>query len=185
MEENKPQEITIPRRKLSIRMQLYKKYRLQGLSGYRAAIKAGYSKATAWNAHKNIERRCNFDQILIEAGMDDVSLSQLIAEGLQAKKPVACDVFIRNENGDLKVNKNSNDWIEYEDWNARHKFLETVLTLQGKLRIKFEHSGRIDGEQIRINIIHTNANIPDREKREGSETVDLIGQARASFSEQK
>lgn len=118
------------------RQQLYKKYRLEGLSGYKSAIAAGYSKATAINAHRNLEKRCNFEQILLDAGIDDQTLGKICFEGLQAMRPVACDVMIKNENGELKVNKNSNDWIEYEDWNVRHKFLETILKLTGKLKDK-------------------------------------------------
>lgn len=36
-------------------------------------------------------------------------------ELLESKKPIACDVFIRDDKGKLTVVKNENDWIEVED----------------------------------------------------------------------
>lgn len=121
---------------MNIRQQKYKKNRLDGLSAYKAAIKAGYTHATAWNAHKNIEKRCNMQELFLKAGIDDECIIALIQEGMNAKRPVACDIFIRDKNGKLTVNKNSNDWIEYEDWANRHKFLLTTLQLLKKIEDK-------------------------------------------------
>lgn len=70
--------------KLNIRQQKYKQNRLKGLSAYRSAIEAGYAHATAWNAHKNIEKRCNFDELLIRGGIDDQSLIAVINRGVQS-----------------------------------------------------------------------------------------------------
>ncbi len=119
-----------------IKRQLYKKYRLEGLSAYRAAIEAGYSHNTAWNAGKNIENRCNWTELFVQAGIDNQALIKLIQDGMNALKPISCDVFIKDNNGTLKVNKNSNDWIEYQDWKARHDFLITALKLMKKIEDK-------------------------------------------------
>jgi hypothetical protein len=67
-------------------------------------------------------------------GITDNYLALHTKQGLEAKKPIACDVMIKNENGELKVNKNSNDWIEYEDWHVRHRYYETVLKLTNRLK---------------------------------------------------
>jgi len=121
---------------MNVRRQLYKKHRLSGMSAYQAAIKSGYSHNTAKNANKYMEKCGNWESLFVKAGIDDISLTKLIQEGLYAMKPIACDVFIRDENGVLKVNKNSNDWIDYEDWQARHKFIMTTLQLLNKIENK-------------------------------------------------
>lgn len=105
---------------MNIRQQKYKEYRLQGFSKYASAIKAGYSRNTAINATKNIERRCNFDQLLEVQGLTDIELAKHAKEGLNATKLQS-------------INFKS---IERPDWFARHKYLETILKLQGKLKDK-------------------------------------------------
>ncbi len=75
--------------RLNVRQQLYKKYRLQGLSQYRAARAAGYSHSTAWNAHVSIEKRCNFTEIMAKEGLDDQSLLQTIKEGIAVRSQIS------------------------------------------------------------------------------------------------
>jgi len=115
---------------VNIRRQLYKKYRLEGLSGYKAARQAGYSHATAINAHKNIEKHCDFSQELIKAGLTDDVLSKIAFEGLHANKVISANITY----GD--ADEKTNDFIDVPDWAVRHKYLETILKLQGKLKEK-------------------------------------------------
>jgi hypothetical protein len=138
---------------MNIRQQKYKKFRLEGYSAYQSALKAGYRKATAIAAHRNIEKRIDFTDVLIKAGIDDDSLGKLLQEGLAANKVVAADVLIKNENGKMVAVKNENDWIEYPDWIARHRFIETVLNLKGQIKTKVEHSGEIRGGATRIILV--------------------------------
>jgi len=52
----------------------------------------------------------------------------------KAKKLHACDIFIRDDNGKLKVNKNSNDFIEIDDNQAQLKALELTQKMKGRLK---------------------------------------------------
>src|SRR3990167_6094746 len=51
-----------------------------------------------------------------------------------AKKIQDCDIFIRDENCKLKINKNSNDFIEVDDNATQAKILELRLKLKGHLK---------------------------------------------------
>jgi len=119
---------------MNLRQRLYKKYRIQGLSGYKAAKLAGYSNTTALTSQKKLDSHCNFNDMMIKAGIDDDSIADILHQGLGAMKQICADVMIQNENGKLVANKNSNDWIEVPDWSVRHKYIETVLKLQGRLK---------------------------------------------------
>jgi len=104
---------------MNLRLQNYKLYRIHGLSAYKAAILAGYSHATAWNAHKNIEKRCNFDELMVKEGLDDQTLMQVLYSGImlnRAGKPTL----------------------------VTKMFLELALKLNGTLKDKVEHSGKMD-----------------------------------------
>lgn len=67
---------------MNVRQQKYKLNRIKGMSAYRAAIEAGYAHATAINAHRNIEKRCNFDELMIRHGLDDAFLLGVLKQGL-------------------------------------------------------------------------------------------------------
>jgi phage terminase small subunit len=51
----------------------------------------------------------------------------------KAKRIQACDVYVQNENGQFKINENSNDFIEVDDNQVQLKALELRLKLKGKL----------------------------------------------------
>lgn len=104
------------------------------MSAYQSAIKSGYSIATAKNATKVMEKCGEFDAILVNAGIDDVSLGKLIAEGLQANKVISCNVIANDGEGMKDANSMTKDFIDVPDWQVRHKFLETILKLTGKLK---------------------------------------------------
>ena len=118
---------------MNTRQQLYKKYRLEGMSKYASARKAGYSHSYAIQA-KNIEKRINMPHLIEMAGLSDNKLVEYIVKRLEATKVISADVFIKDEDGKLTVNKNSNDWIEVPDYHAQHKFLNTILELAEKIK---------------------------------------------------
>lgn len=97
---------------MNIRQQSYKKNRLEGYSAYVAAIKAGYSKNTAKNANKYMEKY-GMAEWLEAQGLTDKALSEKINAGLNACKDPAGMV---------------------PDWPSRHKYTETILRLMGKLK---------------------------------------------------
>ncbi len=119
---------------MNVRRQLYKKYRLSGLSAYQAALKSGYSISTAEKAGSVLEKNGDFQAILVKAGIDDLSLANLISEGLQANKVISCNIIAPNGEGMKDANSMTKDFVDVPDWQARHKFLETVLKLTGKLK---------------------------------------------------
>jgi len=50
-----------------------------------------------------------------------------------AKKIQDCDIFVKGEDGKLRINKNSNDFIEVDDNQVQAKILELRLKLKGHL----------------------------------------------------
>jgi hypothetical protein len=117
---------------MNVRRQLYKKYRLEGFSGYAAARKAGYSHNTAKNALENLEKRGKgetFDQFLEIAGLTDDTLAKHALEGSQAERVIAVESDDRDPMG-KKVYVN----VTVPDWATRHKYFETILKLRGKLQ---------------------------------------------------
>ena len=134
---------------MNTRQQLYKKNRLSGMSAYQSAVKAGYSHATAIAAYKNIEKRINFDDALVKAGLDDNTLAKHAQEGLQATKVISANITY----GD--ADEKTNDFIEVPDWASRHKYYDTILKLQNKLKDKPLIDNRITA--LTINVRELNA----------------------------
>lgn len=165
---------------MNIRQQLYKKYRIEGLSAYKSAIKAGYSHATAWNAHKNIEKRCGFDELLTKNGMDNDTIMKVMGEGLNATKVISCNVIAPNGEGMKDANSMTKDFIDVPDFGVRHKYLETLLKLKGELQEIINN-----GKEVKVYIVNKNEPSFYDRKKQSEERVDLTSQARASFSEQK
>lgn len=118
---------------MSIRQQLYKKYRLEGYSKYTAARKAGYSHNYASKQAKKLDEVVNMDYWLEKEGLTDAALAQHAREGLHANKVQSCDVYVQDKDGQLVANANSNDFIEVPDWHVRHKYYRTVLELMNRI----------------------------------------------------
>lgn len=93
------------------RRRLYKKYRLEGYSSYAAAIKAGYSKSSARNAGRDLNRKIDFSKEMEIAGITDRKLAELLNEGLNAK-----------------------DLHGMPDHTARVKYLTLALNLTNKIK---------------------------------------------------
>ncbi len=153
--------------KMNIRQQKYKKNRLSGMNQFNAARAAGYSHSTARAKMGQFEQsamvgmRSAFEQ----AGLTDKAIVEFALQGLNAKKVISADIYIKDiDGGELKVNKNSNDWIEVEDWAVRHKYFETILKLTDRLQQKVVHSGNVDGQTTKIMIIRS-----DEQKKESIE----------------
>lgn len=94
-------------------------------------------------------------------GLTDEDDIKDLARLRKCKRPIAADVFIRNEDGELKVNKSSNDWIEVDDNQSQIKTLELCLKLKGKLKEDSKGNGNGHGETTIIII------------RDGKETSNL------------
>lgn len=126
---------------MNVRQQLYKKYRLEGYSGYAAARKAGYSHSHAKNVRTRVEKEGTFQEILEIAGITDQKLSEVAYEGLMA---VGSD--------------------GKPDFQIRHKYYETICKLTGKLGVT---NIKIDKSKKVTNVQHNtyNVNAVDLEER--------------------
>ena len=131
----------------------YKKFRLQGMSAYQAARKAGYAHNTAWNAHQNIESRCGFDELLAMAGMDNDTIFKVMGEGLNATK----SFVVNNIDGEGNIQK---EVVESSDYQTRHKYLETLLKLRGKLKETTE-----EGKEMQVIVIKSGEKKPESNTR--------------------
>jgi hypothetical protein len=69
-----------------------------------------------------------------KAGCTDKCIAENTYRLFSAKKLHACDVFIREEDGKLKVNKNSNDFIEVDDNNAQVAAVKLACQVKGHLK---------------------------------------------------
>lgn len=117
----------------NIRQQLYKKYRIQGMSKYAAARKAGYSHNTAVAAKQNIEKRLgqDFSTALEMAGLTDKALADHAAEGLKATKKVSTYYEKEGEEGESETGYEVD---EIPDWQNRHKYFESICKMRGKIK---------------------------------------------------
>ena len=141
---------------MNIRQQKYKNNRLLGMNQHNAAIAAGYSEKYAKQACR-IEKlvKVSLTDVFERAGLTDKAIVVHALQGLTATKLRVCDLHIsKNEDGELKVNENSNDFIEIEDWNIRHKYFTTICELTDRLKNKIEHSGKIEGAETKIVVIY-------------------------------
>jgi hypothetical protein len=116
---------------MNVRQQLYKKNRLSGMNAYRSAIKAGYSHNTAIAAHRNIEKRIKFNDLLLKHGLDDHTVIQVLGDGLNANRSMARDKAFTDDDG--KTQKIT-ELVEVPDHSTRHKFLDTFLKIRGDLK---------------------------------------------------
>lgn len=105
---------------MNIRLKKYKKNRLKGMNQYNSARAAGYSETYARTHNDRIERSIKGDMVdlLEQVGLTDKFLASYLKKGLNAKK-------LYGKKG-----------IKYADWGARHRFIETVLKMAGKLKVE-------------------------------------------------
>lgn len=121
---------------LSDRQQKYKHNRLViGMRPEAAAVAAGFSRSYAKAKAYRIERsvKIGMYEAFEEAGLTDKTLIEHALKGLNAMKIQACDIYVTQEaSGKMKFN-DSKDFIEVEDWNSRHKYLETICELSKRI----------------------------------------------------
>lgn len=111
---------------MTYRQNLYKKYRCEGMNCYQAALKAGYSRTTALQAYRSVERRIPFADFLVSQGLDNDTVVKVLKDGLSASKVIMAET--KDSDATTK------DLINIPDHPTRHKFFETFLKLRGDLR---------------------------------------------------
>ena len=128
---------------MTLKQQNYKANRLAGMNIVNAARAAKYSESFAKSKAYRLERlvKVGMADAFEQAGFTDKAIVAYALEGMKALKLQSCNIFISKPNPEsvdadkLVINKNSNDFIEVEDWNARHKFFETFLKMTDKLKV--------------------------------------------------
>lgn len=126
---------------MTTKQQKYKKHRLEGMNPERAAVAAGYSLSYARaRAHRiEMSAKVGMAEAFERAGLTDKAIITHALAGLTAMKLQSCNILISKPYAEsvdadkLLINKNSNDFVEIEDWNARHKYFETILKLTNKI----------------------------------------------------
>lgn len=132
---NEPLEERTPKIDYNRRRKLYRQYRLSGLCIYDSAIKAGYSRNTAYAQGKRLDRVGNIRQTLEVMGVTDDVLVDKMRQGMEAERAIVCDKTIHHE----------------PDYHTRHKYVETALKLKGHLDKSDTVSG-ITNIQVNFNV---------------------------------
>lgn len=136
-----------------------------------AAVVAGYSINYANAKSYRIERlvKVGMAEVFERAGLTDKAIVAHALEGLNAMKVVNADVYTV----DGEVDKDQSANREVKDWNARHKYFNTILQLTDKLKeagIKIEN--------------HTHLTKIDKIKVEGRKLDDVVADFNAYFISQ-
>lgn len=92
-------------------------------------------------------------ELLARMGLTDEEDAKDLKRLRKAQKLQVCDIYVTDNNGKPKLNRNSNDFIEVNDNQTQLKALELTNKLKGRLINKTEHSGEIKGGETKIIII--------------------------------
>lgn len=110
----------------NIRLQKYKKNRIEGMSKYNAARAAGYSESTALARGKDLDKQAKISDVLERAGLTDKHLSKKLIELIEATDVV--EVTMPDGHSEKIGNK--------PNWSARSKGLEMAFKLKDMLKDK-------------------------------------------------
>lgn len=104
------------RKKLTERQKQYIRNRAMGMTKHDSALNAGYSAGrTSQLVEKSKDVRETMAQIFNRLGVDDEFLATKIKEGMDAKK----------------LWGTGDNYVEVEDWDVRHKYIQTAINLKG------------------------------------------------------
>jgi phage terminase small subunit len=117
--------------KLTLKQRKFLSYYLQSGNATQSAIKAGY-KCSA-SGQENLEKpliREAFQRLLDKHKLTDKRIAEKLNQLLNCKRIQSCQVFIKEENGKMVANENSNDFIEVDDNPVQLKALELLVKLK-------------------------------------------------------
>jgi hypothetical protein len=108
------------------------------------ARKAGYAPNTIHNLGVNVVNRCreHLQKELEDAGINAAELRRKLAEGLQA---FTVKEFVDRQGVVIRAQP-------LPDYGTRHRYLETVLKVQGVLTDKVEVSGGLNNTHASVNL---------------------------------
>jgi transcriptional regulator with XRE-family HTH domain len=105
-----------------------------GLNQARVANREGVSRQAINQRLKHLPVKTPLQEAFRKIGITTRYKAKKFKELLEAKKIQDCDVFIKDENGKLKVNRNSNDFIEVEDNPSRVATLRLLCQVEGDIK---------------------------------------------------
>lgn len=118
------------------KQKLFFKYLTEGYNPTRAAVKSGYSPKCAGNqATVNTRKhRAYWSALMEKHGITEKKLLTKLDEGLEAKKVISANI-VKVQSDDPTVviqdaHAGTKDFIEVEDYIARHKYLDTAFRLK-------------------------------------------------------
>jgi hypothetical protein len=110
---------------------------MMGMSQYDAGIYAGYSDGYMRHHSIDVEKRVKtsiIDELNRAGGTDKVMAQQLIDTALFATKIQNCTLLVQQgPDGKLKINRNSDDFIEIPDRFLKLKTWELIAKLKKQL----------------------------------------------------
>ena len=132
---------------------------------YNAARAAGYSENTARSHPERLEKSVNvgMKDAFEQAGITDTYLAKHAQEGMNATKVISATIIAKCGDGLKDADSMSKDFIEVPDWQARHRYYETVCKMSDRVKDKVEHSG-IPGTNVYVAPNRTYVFTSDREE---------------------
>lgn len=133
--ESKTVTKNTPAKTFNIRLQKYKKNRLNGMLPEESMVNAGfspsYARSKAWRMDRkaNVSLKVSFGR----AGLTDGKLVQFAMEGLNANKVISANIISSSGEGMADANSSTRDFIDVPDWLVRHKFFESICRLTGRM----------------------------------------------------
>ena len=95
-------------------------------------------------ASQNLTKlKVTHSDLMARFGLSDEEDVRDLARLRKAKRLQSCDVYVKEEDGEFKINENSNDFIEVEDNKVQLDALKLSLQLKGALVDKVKHEGEI------------------------------------------
>ena len=115
------------KKKLSLKLQKFKKLYLQTGNATEAALKVYNCKnreVAGEIGYQNL-KKLDFAELMEEAGITDKRLIEKVSEGMEAQKVIS-------SYGGKNADASTTDFIEVPDHAVQHKYVETALKLKGK-----------------------------------------------------
>jgi hypothetical protein len=152
----------------NLEMRLFLKYYLEKreIGPAYQKLRPKVKKHTAETLGSKLLKKVEFNELLDAAGATDEEMAVLMNQGSKAMKVVGAKIIFSKGQGNVKeadlINALSkeDDFIEVEDWAARHKFVETILRVKKKLIDRMALGGGDTGEEP-IRVVLDNPNIPE------------------------
>ena len=110
---------------MNLKLQKYKKFRMQGLTQYDSALKAGYSRSVALTKTARIENQIDIAKLCEAKGLTDDKIIETHLDMMNAE-------VVNSLDGESKPN-----------WNVRSKAVELAYKVKGHITNTVKVSGEV------------------------------------------